>query len=131
MRDRLGGWMQQSDCLRGRKIIPYHLNWIYFLDRFGIEASGYVERRPGISPSAAHVADLVELIRREQIQALWVSNYFARRVPELIVERTGVKLLYVPLYPDPSGPAESTDVFGLYDLWINQLRSVFPECSGA
>ncbi len=126
--DRLGGWLARAACLRGKRIVPYHLNWIYFLDRFGVEAAAYVERRPGIPPSASHVADLVQLIRREGIRVLWVANYFDRRVPELIAERTGAKLLYVPLYPDPSSDAGPRSVFELYDLWVDTLRSAFPEC---
>lgn len=129
--ERLGGWMQQAACLRGTQIVPFHGNWVYFLERFGIEAAGYVERRPGIPPSAAHVAEIVELMRRDEIRVLWVANYFDRRVPELIAERTGAELLYVPLYPDPSADGSAADVFGLYDLWITSLRAATPACSAS
>ena len=124
---RLGGWMQQAACLRGKRIIAYHLNWIYFTDRFGIDIAAYVERRPGIPPSASHVAELIELIRREQIRVLWVANYFDERVPRLIAERTGAELLYVPLYT--GGSESSGDYFSLVDTWIETLRSAYPECS--
>ncbi len=126
--DRLGGWMQRAACLRGTRIVPYHLNWIYLLDRFGIEAAGYVERRPGIPPSASHVAELVELMGRDDVRILWVANYFDRRVPQLIAERTGATLAYVPMSPDPSGTGEAKDIFDLYDLWIETLRAATPAC---
>lgn len=124
--ERLGGWLEESSCLRGKRIVAYHLNWIYFTDRFGIDIAAYVERRPGIPPSASHVADLIERIRGEGIRVLWVANYFDERVPRLISERTGAQLLYVPLY---TGGAESTnDYFSLVDTWIRTLRSAYPEC---
>lgn len=129
--ERLGGWMQRAACLRGTRIVPYHPNWTYFLDRFGIDAAGYVERRPGIPPSAAHVAELVEIMERDDIQVLWVANYFNRRVPELIVERTGATLAYVPLSPDPSGAGEASDLSDLYDLWIESLRAATSACTAA
>jgi zinc/manganese transport system substrate-binding protein len=121
---KLGGWMKQAECLRGKRIVAYHLNWIYFTDRFGVEIASYVERRPGIPPSASHVADLVELIRRDDIRVLWVADYYDERVPRLIAERTGAALRYVPLYT--GGSAE--DYFSLIDIWIGAMRSAIPEC---
>ena len=94
---RLGGWLEEAACLRGKRIVAYHLNWIYFTDRFGVDVAAYVERRPGIPPSAAHVADLIDLMRREQTQVLWVANYFDERIPRMIADRTGATFTYVPI----------------------------------
>lgn len=125
---KLGGWMKETECLRGKRIVAYHLNWIYFTDRFGIDIAAYVEGRPGIPPSASHVADLIELIRRDKIQVLWVANYFDERIPTLIAERTGAKFLYVPIYTP--GADTAGDYFSLVDTWIETMRSAFPECEG-
>lgn len=127
--ERLGGWMQRAACLRGTRIVPFHTNWVYFLDRFGIEAAGYVERRPGIPPSAAHVAELEDLMGRDDVDVLWVADYFDRRVPDLIAERTGATLAYVPLSPDPGGAGAAKDMFELYDLWIETLTAATPACA--
>jgi len=127
--DRQGGWLAAAECFRGQSIVAYHLNWIYFVDRFGIEIADYVERRPGIPPSAAHVAELIDLIRREDIPALWAADYFDEKTPRLIAERTGAKFLYVPLYTDPDSPMldEYTE---LVDAWILNMRSAIPACEG-
>ena len=125
---RLGGWLSEAECFEGQRIVAYHLNWIYFLDRFGLEAAAYVERRPGIPPSAAHVAELVSMIRRERIPVLWVANYFDERVPKLVAERTGATFAYVPLY---TGEGESSrDYFTLIDTWVQTMRSAIPACQG-
>ena len=123
---KLSGWMREAECLRGKRIIAYHLNWIYFTDRFGIQIANYVERRPGIPPSAAHVADLIALMRTEKIQVLWVADYFDERIPTLIAERTGAKFLYAPQYT--GGSEETLDYFSLVDTWINMMKSGFPDC---
>jgi ABC-type Zn uptake system ZnuABC Zn-binding protein ZnuA len=122
---KLGGWMSQAECLRGKRIVAYHLNWIYFADRFGIEIASYVERRPGIPPSASHVADLVELMRRDDIRVLWVADYYDERIPRLIADRTGAAFQYVPLYTVGS----EGDYFSLIDTWIGTMRSAIPECT--
>jgi ABC-type Zn uptake system ZnuABC Zn-binding protein ZnuA len=125
---KLGGWMKEAECLRGERIVAYHLNWIYFTDRFGIRIANYVERRPGIPPSAAHVADLIALMRKEKIHVLWVADYFDDRIPTLIAERTGGKFLYVPQY---TGGTEATgDYFSLVDTWIRTMKSGLPGCQG-
>ena len=125
---RLGGWLRRAECLRGKRIVAYHLNWIYFLDRFGLEVASYVERRPGIPPSASHVAELVSLIRREKIPVLWVADYFDERVPKLVAERTGATFAYVPLY---TGEGDSSrDYFTLVDTWIDTMTSAIAECKG-
>lgn len=124
---RLGGWLGRGSCFSGERIVAYHKNWIYFTDRFGVEIVEYVERRPGIPPSASHVARLVELMRREGIRVLWVANHFDRRIPELIAERTGARFLYVPLYPGGEGPQTYEE---LVDLWVETLRGGFPDCGG-
>jgi ABC-type Zn uptake system ZnuABC Zn-binding protein ZnuA len=120
---RLGGWMKDAECLRGKPIVAYHLNWIYFVDRFGIDIASYVERRPGIPPSASHVADLIELMRRDKIRVLWVADYYDERIPSLLAERTGAEFLYVPLYTEAAG-----DYFSLVDAWIGALKSAYPDC---
>lgn len=125
--DRQGGWLAAAECLRGRKIVAYHTNWVYFMDRFGIDVAAYVERRPGIPPSASHVATLIELIRREDIPLLWTANYFDEQTPRLIAERTGAEFQYVPMYTNPD--ADDLDEYTeLVDLWIETMKSAIPGC---
>lgn len=123
---KLGGWMKEAECLRGKVIVAYHLNWAYFVDRFGIQVANYVERRPGIPPSAAHVADLIGLMREENIEVLWVANHYDERVPSLIAERTGGTFLHVPHYT--GGTETTSDYFSLVDTWIETMKSAFPDC---
>jgi len=128
--DRQGGWLAEAECLRGRRVVAYHLNWVYFMERFGIDVAAYVERRPGIPPSASHVATLIDLIRRERIPVLWVSDYFDEQTPRLIAERTGATFAYVPLYTDPDS-ADLDEYTELVDAWIVNMKSAVPGCEGA
>ncbi len=62
MEGEIGGWLGEALPFRGRKLICYHKNWIYFTTLFGLETAGYVETKPGIPPTARHVAELIERI---------------------------------------------------------------------
>lgn len=115
---KLGGWLARSTALRGRQILAYHKNWIYFTDLFGLEVVGYVEPKPGIPPSARHVHALVRQVQQDGIGVLLAASYFSSRQIGLIAERTGCRIVQVPL-----GPAEVSEegYFELVDDWVEQL----------
>lgn len=119
----LGGWLGEAMPFRGKKLVCYHKNWVYFTNLFGLSVVDYVEVKPGIPPTARHVADLVERIKDEDIRVLLTANYFERRKPELIAERTGIVPVVVPMFV---GGEEGVDsYFDLVDLWISRLQKAF------
>lgn len=119
--ERLGGWLEKGRGFRGREIIAYHKNWIYFTDLFGLEIVDYVEPKPGIPPSARHVHELLRTIEDRKIPVILTANYFDPRKPEKLAERTGATALIVPL--QPGGRADS--YFDLVDLWVDGLDEAF------
>lgn len=120
---RLGGWMGRSLSFRGREIVAYHKNWIYFTDLFDLTIVDYVEPKPGIPPSARHVKELIDTIRDREIRVLLAASYFDPRQPEQIAERTGCKALILHL--GPAGEIEG--YFDLIDHWVDGLVEAFSE----
>jgi hypothetical protein len=121
--DRLGGWMKQALPLRGQRIVCYHKNWAYFNAVFGLKVAAYVEPKPGLPPTARHVAELIDQIRSEDLRVLLSANYFEERKPALIAERTGITSVVVPL---SVGGEDGVDTyFDLVDLWVSRLTSAF------
>ena len=119
--DRLGGWLEEGLAFRGREIVAYHKNWIYFSDLFGVEIAGYVEPKPGIPPSARHVHELIRMVEQREIPVILAASYFDPDKPRQIAERTGSQALVVPL--QPGGRAET--YFELVDLWVGGLADAF------
>jgi ABC-type Zn uptake system ZnuABC Zn-binding protein ZnuA len=126
LKDYLQGWFKTSECLQGQQIVAYHKNWIYFTDRFGLEIVDYVEHNPGIPPSARHQVELIEKIRSLGIRAILTANYFDEKAPRMLEERTEAKALIVPL--SVGGTTEARTYLDLFDIWIQALVSVFPDC---
>ena len=120
--ERLGGWLGRSRAFRGKKIIAYHKNWIYFTTLFGIEITDYVERKPGIPPSARHVHHLIHDIQTDRIQVLLAATYFEPTKPRAIAARTGCTVVRVPL---ETGGETAGDYFDLVDLWVRRLDEAF------
>lgn len=121
--DRLGGWMNQAEPLRGRTIIGYHKNWVYFTKRFGIEVAGYVEPKPGIPPTPRHVESIINLIREQNIQVILSANYFDPAKPQAIADRTGARAVVVPLSTGGEPGVERYEQ--LIDTWIDRLLKAF------
>jgi len=121
----LGGWLGEAMPFRGQKLVCYHKNWIYFTTLFGLSVVDYVEPKPGIPPTARHVAELIERIEDENVHVLLTANYFERSKPELIAERTGIVPVVVPMYVQGEPGIET--YFDLVDLWVGRLKTAFAE----
>ena len=125
---RLGGWMKQSEPLRGRQIIGYHRNWTYFADRFGVDVVGHIEPKPGIPPTPRHVETVIKLIRSEGIEVILSANYFDSSKPHAIAERTGARFVTVPLFSEGEPGVDSYEQ--LVDTWIGRLVDALEATDG-
>lgn len=123
--DRIGGWLRTAAPLRGRKIIGYHKNWIYFGNRFGLDFVGYIEPKPGIPPTPRHVETMIDLIRNQGIRVILSANYFDPVKPQSIADRTGARLVVVPLSTTGEPGVDSYE--NLIDTWISRLVAAFQE----
>jgi len=118
---KLGGWLKEMEPLRGKKIVAYHKNWIYFIETFGLEIVGYIEPKPGIPPSAKHVQKMTQIIQDQSIKLMLVASYFEKNSARMIEEKTGVKAVFLPLFV--GGVPEASDNFKLVDYWIDQIST--------
>jgi ABC-type Zn uptake system ZnuABC Zn-binding protein ZnuA len=116
-----GGWLEQMLPLRGTPIVTYHKNWVYFIRLFGLEEADTVEPKPGIPPSAKHVAELVRLMRDRNIRIILAANYFDATQVRAVASRVDAVPVIVPLYV--GGEPGVDDYFELFDLWVIRFRA--------
>jgi len=114
-----GGWLEKMMPLRGKSIVTYHKNWIYFLKLFGINEAGTIEPKPGIPPSAKHVTELVSLMRQEKIRIVFAASYFDEQKVRSVANRVGAEAVIVPIYV--GGAKGIGDYFKLVDHWTDSL----------
>ncbi len=125
---RLGGLLERAEPLRGRRIIAYHKNWIYFAERFGLDVVGYVEPKPGIPPTPRHVETIIGLIRNQGIRVILAANYFTPNKPRVIAERTGATVVTVPM--SAGGEPGLDEYDALITAWIDRLVAAFRATGG-
>jgi ABC-type Zn uptake system ZnuABC Zn-binding protein ZnuA len=91
----LGGWLGMMLPYRGSKVVADHNLWPYFARRFGISLVGFLEPKPGISPTTKHLQTLVEQIKSEGVKVILSSPYFEIRYAQFVSKNTGARM--VPL----------------------------------
>ena len=93
--------------LSRRRIVVFHDAFSYFAEAYEFElVASVLPRGSGLEPSAAAVADLVELVRREGVPVVFREPQFASRAVELVAEESGARVLTLFSAPLP-GEAES------------------------
>ncbi len=90
---KLGGWAARMLPFRGAEILTYHRSWIYFTNRFGLVVADELEPKPGIPPSPGHVLKVIEEVKSRHIRAMLMEPFYERKAPDLIAEKTGLKVL--------------------------------------
>jgi len=77
--------------LNGQKVIAYHPDVAYLCQFYGMEKVGAIEPKPGIQPSAAHMAHLVDLIRQHDVRLIIYNQAQNPRLPESLAQKTDAR----------------------------------------
>ncbi len=93
---RLPGWERQLAPFAGKYVVTYHRNYNYFIRRFGLKQYGTLEPRPGIPPSASHIAQLMSNMKRDGVNAIVVEGIYPKHYPDLMARSIGAKYEYGP-----------------------------------
>jgi len=126
---RAGGWLKEAEVFRGQKMVCYHKEWDYFSRAFGVPCVEYIEPKPGIPPTPRHVADVIELMKRDNIKVLFSTNYYDRGQVTSVAARTNATAVIVP---SNVGGAPGTETYpDLVSTWVRELATAFRGRSSA
>jgi ABC-type Zn uptake system ZnuABC Zn-binding protein ZnuA len=105
---KIAEWKALAAPLKGTKFISYHEEWEYFAKAFDLEVFGTVELKPGIDPTARHIEELITSMKAQHVPIVVREPQFPEKVPALIAQQTGAKLLKLPIMP---GGVPGTDTY--------------------
>jgi zinc/manganese transport system substrate-binding protein len=91
-----------------RKLVTDHDAFGYFADRYGIDVVGAIipSQTTEAQPSGKDLSDLIELIERERVTAIFPESSLSPKVAEAIARQSGASAEHT-LYGDTLGPAGS------------------------
>jgi zinc/manganese transport system substrate-binding protein len=119
---RLIAWQKQLEPFRGKRIAAFHNSWPYFAARFGLKIDLFLEPKPGIPPSPAHLAEVIAAMKADGINVVVAEPHQNRKTGEMVAAKTGARLLVFAQYP---GGVKGTDggYIELMDYLVNTLAT--------
>lgn len=115
-------WERDGARLKGVPIVVYHRDLSYFIRWIGMREAGSLEPKPGIPPTPAHLAGLVEQMKLAPAKVIVYSPYNDARAAQFLSERTGIPAVVLPF--TVGGTDKAKDLFGLFDDTIERLLAV-------
>jgi len=112
-------WETMAAPLKGVKVIAHHGNWAYLAHWLGIEIVAHLEPKPGIEPSAAQLAQLLQRLQDNPARMVLRTAYQSPRASEWIAERTGMRAVMLPY--TVGGTDEASDLYALFDDTLARL----------
>src|SRR6266705_3202179 len=120
-RAALSRWEKETVRLKGVPVVVYHKDMSYFINCAGMREAGSLEPKPGLPPTPAHLAELVERMKRDPAKVIVYSPYNSPRAAEFLSERTKIPSVLLPFTVGGTNKAE--DLFGLFDDTVARLRA--------
>lgn len=112
-------WLAKMKPYRGTKVVSYHKTWPNFGKALGLWFVGYIEPKPGIPPSGAHIAKLTALMKQEGVKLILIEPFYSRKAAHQLAQKTGAKVVVIP--PSVKGAKGVDDYFRLLDYNIEQV----------
>lgn len=114
-------WEKEGARLKGVPIVVYHKDLSYFIAWMGLREAGSLEPKPGLPATPAHLAELVDRMKREPAKVIAYSAYNSAKPAEFLSSRTGIPAVMLPF--TVGGSEKARDLFGLFDDTLARLLS--------
>ena len=75
--------------------------------------------KPGVEPTSAHLADVLDQMKRQPAKMILRSPYSDARAAEWLNEQTKIPIVVVP--ETVGGSDNAKDLFGLFDDTVQRL----------
>ncbi len=120
---KLKDWLTRMLSYRGTAVVVYHRSWPYFFNRFGLAEAGELEPKPGIPPTAKHMAELIKTMKEKNVKVIIKESFQENRTPTKIAEATGAKV--VTLAQAVGENEKAKDYISMINYNVDQLASAF------
>ena len=86
-------WNELLAPFAGVKLIAYHNSWPYFARRFRLDIIDFVEPKPGVAPSPAHLSQLISEGRKMRVRAVLHEPYEPEDASRLVARKLDVPMV--------------------------------------
>jgi zinc/manganese transport system substrate-binding protein len=112
-------WEREAAPLKGLPLVVHHKNLSYLIAWLGMREVGALEPKPGLPPSAAHMADLLASLKQTPAKAIVRAAYNDSRAADWLAREARVSAVVLPY--TVGGSERAKDLFGLYEDTLARL----------
>jgi len=123
--EALTRWDAKAQPLKGVRVVVHHKGWAYLFDWLGLQEAGTLEAKPGVPPSAGHLAELKNQLSAKPAKMVIYAAYQEDRAANWLAHQTGMPAVKLPF--TVGGTDGAKDLFGLYDDTINRMLKAIHE----
>jgi zinc/manganese transport system substrate-binding protein len=117
-------WQAQGAPLKGAAVVVHHKAFRYLADWLGLVEVGDLEPKPGVEPSAAHLADLLASLKTHPARAVLRPAYMSAGPSQWLSQKAGIPAVELPY--TVGGAPGTDDLFGLFDVTLTRLLNAAP-----
>ena len=89
-------WAPALAQIRGKPVVAWHTSWRYFAAYTGVNIVGFMEPKPGVPPSPAHLAGLILTMKRTGAKTIIMEPFYDRKTADFVASKTGAQVLVLP-----------------------------------
>jgi zinc/manganese transport system substrate-binding protein len=119
-------WQKTLAPFKGQQIVSYHDSWLYFGGRFGLKIELFLEPKPGIPPTPAHLAEVITKMKSDNAHVIIVDPYLNRRTAETVARNANATVVDVTQFP---GGVKGTEggYIQMLDYLVNSIAKALAE----
>jgi ABC-type Zn uptake system ZnuABC Zn-binding protein ZnuA len=104
-----------------RKLVTSHDAFPYYAAAYGLSVVGFTQPEEGKEPSPAELADLVELVKEEQVPAIFSEAQVSPRLAETLAREAGVRTIVTDLPTDSVGAPPADSYLGMMRVVTDKI----------
>jgi ABC-type Zn uptake system ZnuABC Zn-binding protein ZnuA len=114
-------WEEKLAPLKATPIVAYHNSWPYFARRFRLDFVGFIETKPGVPPSPAHLAGIIQTMGARGVRIVVREPNEPERDIAFVASKTGASV--VTLAASVGALPRTEDYISLFEANVDVLTS--------
>jgi len=114
-------WEQQAAPLKGINVVAHHKNMAYLWNWLGVKEVATLEPKPGVEPSAGHLATINAQLAKQPAKLVVRAAYQDARASQWLAEHANIPAVALPF--TVGGNEQAKDLFGLFDSTVSLLTA--------
>ena len=114
-------WAADLATIKGKPVVAWHTSWRYFAEFNGMNIVAFMEPKPGVPPSPAHLVSVIQTMKRTGAKVIVMEPFYDRKTSDLVARQTGAQVLILP--PSVGGTPAVGDYLQLMTYDIRTLAS--------